>query len=57
MFELHICSHALVSVLHLINALFATVLVRFIVITSLNVWVLLTVLYYQRHSSRAKKDD
>uniref|UniRef100_A0A3Q3VTR8 Uncharacterized protein n=1 Tax=Mola mola TaxID=94237 RepID=A0A3Q3VTR8_MOLML len=33
------------------------VLVRFIVITLLNLWVLLTVLYYQRHSSRSKKED
>ncbi|XP_062252639.1 solute carrier family 66 member 3 [Platichthys flesus] len=33
------------------------VLVRFIVMTLLNLWVLLTVLYYQRHSRSAKKDD
>ncbi|KAM3594988.1 uncharacterized protein V6R79_016612 [Siganus canaliculatus] len=33
------------------------VLVRFIAMTSLNLWVLLTVLYYQRHSSAAKKED
>ncbi|XP_041668902.1 solute carrier family 66 member 3 [Cheilinus undulatus] len=33
------------------------VLVRFIVMTSLNLWVLLTVLYYQRNSSRTKKDE
>ncbi|XP_070776054.1 solute carrier family 66 member 3 [Enoplosus armatus] len=33
------------------------VLVRFIVMTLLNMWVLLTVLYYQRHSSRSKKED
>ncbi|KAM8736207.1 solute carrier family 66 member 3 [Acanthopagrus schlegelii] len=33
------------------------VLVRFIVMTSLNMWVLLTVLYYQRQSSRSKKEE
>ncbi|XP_034431843.1 solute carrier family 66 member 3 isoform X1 [Hippoglossus hippoglossus] len=33
------------------------VLVRFIVMTLLNLWVLLTVLYYQRHSRSSKKDD
>lgn len=33
------------------------VLVRFIVMTSLNLWVLLTVLYYQRNISRTKKDE
>ncbi|TKS86279.1 PQ-loop repeat-containing protein 3 [Collichthys lucidus] len=33
------------------------VLVRFIVMTSLNMWVLLTVLYYQRKSSGSKKED
>ncbi|XP_070834924.1 solute carrier family 66 member 3 [Chaetodon trifascialis] len=33
------------------------VLVRFIVMTSLNTWVLLTVLYYQKHSSSSKKED
>ncbi|XP_042357333.1 solute carrier family 66 member 3 [Plectropomus leopardus] len=33
------------------------VLVRFIVMTSLNMWVLLTVLYYQRRSSSAKKQE
>ncbi|XP_072313640.1 solute carrier family 66 member 3 [Eucyclogobius newberryi] len=32
------------------------VLVRFIVMTLLNVWVLLTVIYYQRQSSQKKKD-
>ncbi|XP_056283024.1 solute carrier family 66 member 3 [Pseudoliparis swirei] len=33
------------------------VLMRFIAMTLLNLWVLLTVLYYQRHGSRAKKED
>lgn len=33
------------------------VLVRFIIMTSLNMWVLLTVLYYQRQSSRSKKEE
>ncbi|XP_071327561.1 solute carrier family 66 member 3 [Trachinotus anak] len=33
------------------------VLVRFIAMTLLNLWVLLTVLYYQRHSSGSKKED
>ncbi|XP_028250688.1 solute carrier family 66 member 3 [Parambassis ranga] len=33
------------------------VLVRFIVMTLLNLWVLLTVLYYQKHSGRSKKED
>ncbi|KAF1375142.1 hypothetical protein PFLUV_G00236400 [Perca fluviatilis] len=33
------------------------VLVRFIAMTLLNMWVLLTVLYYQRHSGRSKKED
>ncbi|XP_034530168.1 solute carrier family 66 member 3 [Notolabrus celidotus] len=33
------------------------VLVRFIAMTLLNMWVLLTVLYYQRNSSRTKKDE
>ncbi|XP_032357169.1 solute carrier family 66 member 3 [Etheostoma spectabile] len=33
------------------------VMVRFIAMTLLNMWVLLTVLYYQRHSSRSKKED
>ncbi|KAM7404024.1 hypothetical protein PAMA_004441 [Pampus argenteus] len=33
------------------------VLVRFIVMTLLNLWVLLTVLYYQRHSSSSSKKD
>ncbi|XP_067469356.1 solute carrier family 66 member 3 [Thunnus thynnus] len=33
------------------------VLVRFITMTLLNLWVLLTVLYYQRRSSSSKKDD
>ncbi|XP_034713348.1 solute carrier family 66 member 3 [Etheostoma cragini] len=33
------------------------VLVRFIAMTLLNMWVLLTVLYYQRHSSRSTKED
>ncbi|XP_031696755.1 solute carrier family 66 member 3 [Anarrhichthys ocellatus] len=33
------------------------VLVRFIAMTLLNLWVLLTVLYYQRHSSSSKKED
>lgn len=33
------------------------VLVRFITMTLLNLWVLLTVLYYQRRSSSLKKDD
>ncbi|XP_020498745.1 solute carrier family 66 member 3 [Labrus bergylta] len=33
------------------------VLVRFIAMTLLNLWVLLTVLYYQRNSSRTKKDE
>uniref|UniRef100_A0A3Q3N0P9 Solute carrier family 66 member 3 n=1 Tax=Labrus bergylta TaxID=56723 RepID=A0A3Q3N0P9_9LABR len=34
-----------------------SVLVRFIAMTLLNLWVLLTVLYYQRNSSRTKKDE
>lgn len=34
-----------------------TVLVRFVVMTALNLWVLLTVLYYQKQGSRSKKDD
>ncbi|XP_070698774.1 solute carrier family 66 member 3 [Pempheris klunzingeri] len=33
------------------------ILVRFIAMTLLNMWVLLTVIYYQRHSSRSKKED
>lgn len=33
------------------------VLVRFIVMTSLNLWVLVTVLYYQRSSVPTKKDE
>ncbi|XP_069029058.1 solute carrier family 66 member 3 [Embiotoca jacksoni] len=33
------------------------VLVRFVVMTLLNLWVLFTVLFYQRHSSRSNKDD
>ncbi|XP_075879657.1 solute carrier family 66 member 3 [Nelusetta ayraudi] len=33
------------------------VLVRFVVMTALNMWVLLTVLYYQKQGSRSKKDD
>ncbi|XP_029349190.1 solute carrier family 66 member 3 isoform X2 [Echeneis naucrates] len=33
------------------------VLVRFIAMTLLNLWVLLTVLYYQKHSSGSKKQD
>lgn len=33
------------------------VLVRFIAMTSLNMWVLLTVLYYQRNGGRSKKED
>uniref|UniRef100_A0A3B4XSK5 Solute carrier family 66 member 3 n=1 Tax=Seriola lalandi dorsalis TaxID=1841481 RepID=A0A3B4XSK5_SERLL len=33
------------------------VMVRFIVMTLLNLWVLLTVLYYQKHSSSTKKED
>ncbi|KAM6968682.1 solute carrier family 66 member 3 [Tautogolabrus adspersus] len=33
------------------------VLVRFIAMTLLNLWVLLTVIYYQRNSSRTKKDE
>lgn len=37
--------------------LFVTVLVRFVVITLLNTWVLLTVIYYQRHSKKSKKED
>lgn len=32
------------------------VLVRFIVMTLLNMWVLLTILYYQKHSSSKKED-
>lgn len=38
-------------------ALFVVVLVRFIAMTLLNLWVLLTVFYYQRHSGRSKKKD
>lgn len=37
--------------------MFVTVLVRFVVMTALNMWVLLTVLYYQKQGSRSKKDD
>lgn len=37
--------------------LFVPVLVRFVVITLLNLWVLLTVIYYQRRSRKSKKDD
>ncbi|XP_068573793.1 solute carrier family 66 member 3 [Cebidichthys violaceus] len=33
------------------------VLVRFVAMTLLNLWVLLTVLYYQRHGSSSKKED
>ncbi|XP_026209817.1 solute carrier family 66 member 3 [Anabas testudineus] len=33
------------------------VLVRFIAMTLLNLWVLLTVFYYQRHSGHSKKKD
>uniref|UniRef100_A0A3P8WIX5 Solute carrier family 66 member 3 n=1 Tax=Cynoglossus semilaevis TaxID=244447 RepID=A0A3P8WIX5_CYNSE len=33
------------------------VLVRFITMTSLNLWVLLTVVYYQKHGSRSKKEE
>ncbi|XP_014831678.1 PREDICTED: PQ-loop repeat-containing protein 3 [Poecilia mexicana] len=33
------------------------VLVRFVAMTLLNFWVLLTVIYYQRRSSSSKKDD
>lgn len=39
------------------SRLFATVLVRFVIMTSLNMWVLLTVLHYQKQGSRSKKDD
>nr|XP_020477601.1 PQ-loop repeat-containing protein 3 isoform X2 [Monopterus albus] len=33
------------------------VLVRFIAMTLLNLWVVLTVLYYQKHSGNSKKED
>ncbi|AWP16834.1 putative PQ-loop repeat-containing protein 3 isoform 3 [Scophthalmus maximus] len=33
------------------------VLVRFVTMSLLNLWVLLTVLYYQKHSGRSKKED
>lgn len=33
------------------------VLVRFIVMTLLNIWVLFTIIYYQRQSRNAKKED
>ncbi|XP_074516772.1 solute carrier family 66 member 3 [Sebastes fasciatus] len=33
------------------------VLMRFVIMTLLNTWVLLTVLYYQRHGSGSKKED
>lgn len=39
------------------SRLFATVLVRFVIMTSLNMWVLLTVLHYQKQGRRSKKDD
>lgn len=38
-------------------SVFVPVLVRFITMTSLNLWVLLTVVYYQKHGSRSKKEE
>lgn len=38
-------------------SVFVPVLVRFITMTSLNLWVFLTVVYYQKHGSRSKKEE
>lgn len=37
--------------------LLVPVLVRFVVITVLNLWVLLTVIYYQRRGRKSEKED